>query len=745
MAIYTYENNARPIIDAAQLWVKKCLIEDGSIFANKQLWTSKHLDELNRYFVQRPDAGDGSFYEKLQTQLNEASAGAKQLMAEILWALFLFPSNISATTKRDSLMKVWGWSGESLDPKHPMLAEAVLDGIGSGGMGINNHRWRELVYMIGMASQLKALNQATRQQAFSDYDHFLAWVERVPQDGERQFRQMLRYFLFPERVERMSSNNDRKKILLAMGIASRKELNKWTDRQIDDALLGKRRELEAQFGTAELDFYTPPLREMWMAEGESIDSSISEVTRQDGIAESNGDYYVAPAKPRNMILYGPPGTGKTWRLQQMFTAYTDQPADVDRNTWELNLVAKHGWRAVIVAALAELGQSSKVSDIAIHPLVLAKAKQRERQNSFRSTLWGYLQEHTPPHVTTVSTAIRRQPYVFSKNETSDWSLLSDWRTADPEADELAKVWKSGPGSSQSPVKRYRIVTFHPSYSYEDFVVGLRPVMVDDGEDSPRSGFRMVDGAFKQICAQAKADPGKRYALFIDEINRANIAKVFGELITLLEVDKRARYDKGGTLIGGLEVQLPGTEISDDGDHQFGVPANLDVYGTMNTADRSIALLDIALRRRFEFEEMGPKYEILAHKVDGIDLGKLLRSINDRLEFLADRDRLIGHAYFTHVKSLDDLRSCFKFQVIPLLQEYFFDDWSRVQQVLSVRGGSSPFVLRESLDGTKLFNSADDGLRMERFRFAVTATDTWTTDAFQSLYESASVHDVHISP
>jgi 5-methylcytosine-specific restriction protein B len=312
--------------------------------------------------------------------------------------------------------------------------------------------------------------------------------------------------------------------------------------------------------------------------------------------------------------------------------------------------------------------------------------------------------------------------------------VADWRDADAEAAELFDAWSAGPGSQSKPVQRYRVVTFHPSYSYEDFVIGLRPVALEEGaEGGVASGFRLVDGVFKQICSDARANPGKRYGLFIDEINRANIAKVFGELITLVEPDKRTRYNAEGSLVGGMEVQLPGTGVEEGEGERFGVPENLDIYGTMNTADRSIALLDIALRRRFEFEEVPPEYGVLDRRVEGVDLGRLLRAINDRLEFLADRDRRIGHAYFTKVASLDDLRSSFRRQVIPLLQEFFFDDWGRVALVLSGRNGRSAFVRRELLDGGKLFGNASE-LQSERFRYEVTAENGWTAEAFRSIYQ-----------
>lgn len=271
--------------------------------------------------------------------------------------------------------------------------------------------------------------------------------------------------------------------------------------------------------------------------------------------------------------------------------------------------------------------------------------------------------------------------------------------------------------------RIAFITFHQSYSYEDFVEGIRPVL-DQKSSEPRYECRA--GIFKQLAVNALFDclegvdtaplreatytdeqkagiiqefltqgekgtrklkpesKWKRYVLIIDEINRGNISKILGELITLIESDKRLR---NGNDQNSLTVTLPYSG------HRFAVPANLFLLATMNTADKSIALVDVALRRRFDFEELPVDLQVCEDLTDG--MRSALKELNQRIVLRKDRDHQIGHAYFMNVADDDSFNHTFRRQIIPLLQEYFYNDWDGLRYILGENSKSDGSFIRKT--------------------------------------------------
>ena len=238
-----------------------------------------------------------------------------------------------------------------------------------------------------------------------------------------------------------------------------------------------------------------------------------------------------------------------------------------------------------------------------------------------------------------------------------------------------------------------VTTFHQSFSYEEFVEGLNP-FIPEGQTDVQ--YRVEPGIFYQACKQAAllagytsldkcledseanrklkmkeaVDNKKVVLLCIDEINRANVSSVFGDLISLVESSKRlgAEYE--------MTAKLPYSK------KDFGVPANLMIIGTMNTADRSIQLLDSALRRRFKFEELLPDYKCLHDKNENENAENILRNINNRIRALLDKDHQIGHSYFIGKNKDLEILNVMKENIIPLLEEYFYNETDKIRRVLN---------------------------------------------------------------
>ncbi len=406
---------------------------------------------------------------------------------------------------------------------------------------------------------------------------------------------------------------------------------------------------------------------------------------------------------KNIILYGPPGTGKTHKMQELITKYGLLiPAKTGDKDYD-NFVRDYTWWELVAMALLDIpGNETKVPELMKHPLILAKYAQSEIQN-LRARLWSTLQHHTVESCPNVKLKKRHGEPVFFKEANSNWrfdDLAAFKLNFDILVEELNELNNSAINKEQ---KNYLFTTCHQSLSYEDFIEGIKPILSSDSINSDESDlevkYEIRKGYFYQACNKAAQIAGfanlkvclestkeerkakfekannenKVFYIFLDEINRCNVAAVFGELITLIEDNKRL-----GCKNEIVDTMLPYSQKA------FGVPSNLYIVGTMNTADRSVEALDTALRRRFSFEEIKADSTLLKSKtVNGISMQTLLDTINQRISYLLDDDHQIGHSYFFDigVNDVDALKLVFKNKIIPLLKEYFYNDYEKIHLIL----------------------------------------------------------------
>jgi 5-methylcytosine-specific restriction protein B len=368
----------------------------------------------------------------------------------------------------------------------------------------------------------------------------------------------------------------------------------------------------------------------------------------------------------NTLYYGPPGTGKTFKLQQLLKSkYTETSAVQERSIWLNEIIDELSWFEISTIILLDADGQMSVTDIIDHEFFQQKLKLNDRKSNIRQTAWAALQTHAIKESTTVKYEKRNEPLFFDKTLDSKWFIADKNNEALEEYKVLCLKLNMGP-QTEDEIKRFEFVTFHQSYGYEEFIEGLRPVTNAKGDIS----YKVKPGVFKRLCKRAEEDPNHQYALVIDEINRGNISKIFGELISLIESDKR----------DGCEHELSVTLAYSD--KPFKVPSNIDIIGTMNTADRSLTHIDVALRRRFEFKELRTDYRLLKSDVEGINIKRMLYAMNQRIELLLDREHILGHALLMKVTTLNELENAFKNSIMPLLEEYFFEDWENISQVLN---------------------------------------------------------------
>lgn len=364
--------------------------------------------------------------------------------------------------------------------------------------------------------------------------------------------------------------------------------------------------------------------------------------------------------PKNIIYTGVAGTGKTYQLQQLAKQYTEiLPAASDEDLLK-NLVEPLSWREVICLVFLDERQKGRTllknAQINQHSFFRAKSDLRDN-NSLTETIGGTLQRFAKIDSKTVNYSKRASQAFFDKDALSNWFLLEeslpllielqlkldDYHTA------LSHNFQ--PTFLQPKIERFSLVSFHQAYGYEEFIEGIRPKINNHGQMT----YSVEKGAFLKLCDQAQKDPTHRYAMLIDEINRANVSRVFGELMSLIEPSKRAGQSDA------MSVNLAYS-------HQaFSVPSNVDIYATMNTQDHSLTPLDMAFRRRFRFVDCLPQPQLLGQIIvenEKIDLAQLLITLNDKIRQILGKDSELGHSFLMNSTTLEDLAGAFGQAIIP---------------------------------------------------------------------------------
>jgi 5-methylcytosine-specific restriction enzyme B len=645
-------------------------------------------------------------------------------------------------TKRQQIERVWRWSGEPLPEAEFELGEALDHGVSHPGTAYLAGRWRELVFVIGMMQEWKRLPQEERGRVLDDPWRFAEWLAGVPGSDRRIFRNVVLYLLFPDHFDRVLARKHKEAVVKTFrdkldGDPAAVNYKDYV--AVDRELLAVREKLRADYGPG-FDFYDEGLRERWEPKPKKKHPSPEKSTEREADA-----WYRERFGDARVWIYAPGQGARKW--DECFEE------GIAALGWDyLEDLSQYGSKEEVTAAIASRSESDTVpsnsalacwqfakeirvgdwllvkrgtSEILGYGVVTSDYRYDEGRAEYQHVLpvdwkirgeWEVPEGYRPPNKTLTAFDepkewLRRmfaamddgKPPKDPEEEPGDYTIEDALEELFLTREELRSILDAlgrkknvvlegppGVGKTFAAKKiayalmgaadddRVEMVQFHQSYSYEDFIQGWRPTAA--------GGFELRDGVFHRFCGMA-AQSEHPHVFIIDEINRGNLSKIFGELMMLIEADKR-----------GEKYALPLT-YSRDGE-RFHIPRNVHLIGLMNTADRSLAMVDYALRRRFSFIRLQPAFgrESFSRFLteQGIDSG-LVTTIVERCRRLNERIREdirnlgpgfeIGHSYFCPQDGEEGTdehwyRRVVEYEIEPLLREYWFDQPDRVEETVA---------------------------------------------------------------
>ncbi|MDL2226932.1 AAA family ATPase [Deltaproteobacteria bacterium OttesenSCG-928-M10] len=668
--------SVRQIYETAKIFWHDCLENDGSLLFSENIWTLDNLQALKQDFIDSPDDGSDTFIDKFKSQLKKSAKAVILLAAEVMAAYYLFPvKSVGVQHKRNTISVILSWAGEGPIPEDRLIYQAFEDGIGNPGMGYNHSQFWELSLIINMAIAYKNASPQVRERLSEPWSFrdFINSIE-IPDNKKIQGRNIWCHLFFPESFERITTTSQKEKIIHAFT-----GQNPDGPDHLDEKLLGIRKVEEEKCPGKILDFYMPPLSEIWHWGEPAPEPSMMKAFKKWMAKQpkSNGE----PYSLATVGAYAGALKNATAKLKGLDGIWTNLFKYTDYEEFEnirQQILDAPNFEEVDVAA----GNKAYSNGIKMYKRFLKDMESPEPEVQPGSS--SHIPEASKLPTYSISTIIDDGCFIERSRLEIMLQRLSQKKNL---------ILQGPPGTGKTWLAKrlayaligekntscIKAVQFHPNLAYEDFIRGWRPC--GDGK------LKLEDGPFLKLLAEAVANPGAKYVLVVEEINRGQPAQIFGEMLTLLEADKRTP-DEAMEL---CHCKQPGETVY--------VPENLYVIGTMNIADRSLALVDLALRRRFAFIDLEPliddtwfgwmkdNHSFDSHLLEDIQAKMLYinKTISDDAS-LGDQFR-IGHSFVTPAPDMDiaDGRKWFR-QVVtteikPQLEEYWFDAPGQIADVV----------------------------------------------------------------